>query len=266
MRNLTFDERWPESWRYSYKYDLLEIYGDESNLGYVNAYNIRKEATIQLLREALPLGTDVLDIAAAQGNFTLTLAELGYCVTWNDLRADLADYVQLKRTHGSITFAPGNAFEIEFSSRFDAVLITEIIEHVAHPDEFLKKTASLVKPGGYIIMTTPNGGYLRNQLPRFSECRDAGRFEAVQFKPDADGHIFLLYRDEIYQLAKSAGLEIDRLLLLTNPLTAGHMKTSRLLRLLPQPVVSGIENASQKLPLIIRDKVMNQLAVRFRRW
>jgi 2-polyprenyl-3-methyl-5-hydroxy-6-metoxy-1,4-benzoquinol methylase len=265
MKNVAFAKSWPQSWQYSYKYDLLEIYGDRSDLGYVNMYNNRKEIAIQLLREALPLGSTVLDIAAAQGNFSLTLAELGYCVSWNDLRAELADYVRLKHTHGSITFAPGNAFEIEFSSQFDAVLITEIIEHVAHPDEFLKKVAALVKPGGYIVMTTPNGGYFRNQLPRFSECNDPSKFEAIQFKPDADGHIFLLCRDEIYPLAKSAGLEIDRLLLLTNPLTAGCIKTSWLLRLLPQPVVDGIESASQKLPLMIRDKVMIHLAARFRR-
>jgi 2-polyprenyl-3-methyl-5-hydroxy-6-metoxy-1,4-benzoquinol methylase len=40
---------------------------------------------------------------------------------------------------------------------FDAVLITEVIEHVAHPDEFLAKTAALVKPHGSIVLTTPNG-------------------------------------------------------------------------------------------------------------
>lgn len=42
------------------------------------------------------------------------------------------------------------------------VLMTEIIEHVAHPDEFLTRIASLVRPGGWVIITTPNGGYWRN--------------------------------------------------------------------------------------------------------
>src|ERR1043166_1848550 len=46
-------------------------------------------------------------------------------------------------------------------------LITEIIEYVAHPDEFLRKAASLAKPGGYIVMTTPNGGDFLNRLPKF---------------------------------------------------------------------------------------------------
>src|SRR5262249_34475334 len=150
----------------SYSYDLEEIYGEISNLGYAYAYQTRRSHTLNLLKEVLSPGDRILDIAAAAGNFSLPLAEMGYDVTWNDLRADLVDYVRMKHETGSINFAPGNAFELRFPSLFDAVLITEVIEHVAHPDEFLAKTASLVRPGGYIIMTTPNGAYFRNTLPK----------------------------------------------------------------------------------------------------
>ena len=84
----------------------------------------------------------MFDPAAGQGNFSLALAERGYRVTWNDLRVDLAGYVRLKHEHGEIEFAPGNAFALEFPEPFDAVLMTEVIEHVAHPDDFLAKTAA----------------------------------------------------------------------------------------------------------------------------
>jgi len=60
----------------------------------------------------------VLDIAAAQGNFALTMAELGYDVTWNDLRDDLVGYVREKHERGSISFSPGNAFDLSFSASF----------------------------------------------------------------------------------------------------------------------------------------------------
>ena len=40
--------------------------------------------------------------------------------------------------------------------------ITEVIEHVAHPDRLLQQAAALVRPGGYVVMTTPNG--------RFNSC------------------------------------------------------------------------------------------------
>ena len=265
MKRVQPDESWPKTWQESYPYDLDEVYGEISNRGYAYAYQNRRRRTLQLLTEVLEPGARILDIAAAQGNFSLALAELGFDVTWNDLRADLADYVRLKYERGQLAFAPGNAFELQFPSLFDAVLITEIIEHVAHPDDFLAKAAALVRPGGYIVMTTPNGGYFKNTLPKFSECADPAVYESVQFKPNADGHIFLLHADEIEPLARRAGLSVDRISLFTNPLTTGHVKTEALLRFTPRAFVNAVEAATQKLPAFLKKKALVQMAVRFRK-
>jgi 2-polyprenyl-3-methyl-5-hydroxy-6-metoxy-1,4-benzoquinol methylase len=207
----------------------------------------------------------ILDIGAAQGNFSLQLAEMGFEVTWNDLRGELAEYVRLKHEHGTLHFAVGNAFELQFPQPFDAVLITEIIEHAAHPDHFLASVAGLLRPGGYIVMTTPNGAYFRNTLPRFSDCPDPSVYEAVQFKPDSDGHIFLLHTDEVYQLAVRSGLRVDTLKLFTNSLTNGHMKLGHALQLLPRAVVEGIETLTQRLPPAVASRALIQMAVRLQR-
>jgi 2-polyprenyl-6-hydroxyphenyl methylase/3-demethylubiquinone-9 3-methyltransferase len=143
--------------------------------------------------------------------------------------------------------------------------MTEIIEHVAHPDELLSRVASLVKPGGYIVMTTPNGAYFKNSLPKFSDCTDPRVYETAQFKPDAEGHIFLLHPDEIGTLAARAGLYVEERKLFTNPLTAGHMKMEKLLGLLPQRWIDMIEAGTQRLPLDLAEKALVQMAVRFRK-
>ena len=265
MKREYIQKSWPDSWKYSYQYDLEEVYGEITHRGYAYAYDNRRKQTLRLLTEVVAPGARILDIAAAQGNFSLALAEMGYDVTWNDLRADLADYVRLKLERGNINFAPGNAFELSFRSPFDAVLITEIIEHVTHPDQFLTKTAALVKPGGYIVMTTPNGAYIRNTLPKFSECPDPSLYEAVQFKPNSDGHIFLLHPEEIQLLASRAGLQIDQITLFTNPLTNGHMKMEILLRALPRGIINTIEATTQHLPFMIRRKLLIQMGVRLRK-
>jgi len=265
MKRVHIQEDWPESWKLSHAYDLQEVYGHVTNRGYAYAYANRRRLTLALLTQALAPGARILDIAAAQGNFSLTLAEMGYDVTWNDLRAELEDYVRLKHARGVIRFAPGNAFDLTFPYLFDAALITEVIEHVAHPDDFLAKTAQLVKPGGYIVMTTPTGAYFKNRLPKFADCIDASVYEAVQFKPDADGHIFLLHPEEVQPLAMRAGLEVETIALFTNPLTNGHMKTERLLRVLPRWLINCLEATSQSLPAPIRRKMLVQMAVRFRK-
>ena len=265
MKRVRIQDDWPDSWKYSYLHDLEEVYGQITHRGYAYAYDNRRRQTIRLLTEVLTPRARILDIAAAQGNFSLALAEMGYDVTWNDLREDLAGYVQLKYERGTVHFAPGNAFELGFPSFFDAVLITEIIEHVAHPDDFLLKMAQLVKPGGYIVMTTPNGAYFRSTLPKFSDCPDPSVYEVVQFKPNSDGHIFLLHPDEIEPLASRAHLEVQEVALFTNPLTNGHMKTELLLRVLPRSLVNAIEAAAQCLSEPIVRKLLVQMAVRFRK-
>jgi 2-polyprenyl-6-hydroxyphenyl methylase/3-demethylubiquinone-9 3-methyltransferase len=264
MKRVQPEEAWPATWKAVYGYDLAEIYGEPDVLGYAYAYDARRAHTLRLIDSVLQPGARILDLAAAQGNFTLALAEKGYRVTWNDLRAELADYVAQKYEFGEVNYAPGNAFELDGSEPFDAVLITEIIEHVAHPDEFLRKVARLAGPGGYIVMTTPNGAYFQNRLPKFSDFPDPSVFESAQFQPNADGHIFLLHPDEIEQLARAAGLEVVELSLFTNPLTAGYIKTEALLRVLPRAAIGAAEALGAKLPRRVREKLLIHAAALFR--
>src|SRR5438105_14667436 len=110
MKRVQPDESWPKTWQESYPYDLDEVYGEISNHGYAYAYQNRRQRTLRLLTEVLEPGARILDIAAAQGNFSLSLGELGFEVTWNDLRLDLADYVRLKSERRQLGVAPGHAF------------------------------------------------------------------------------------------------------------------------------------------------------------
>jgi 2-polyprenyl-3-methyl-5-hydroxy-6-metoxy-1,4-benzoquinol methylase len=261
MKRVTLEPNCPESWKYSYQYDLIELYGQPTQLGHTYSYNNRRQHTLDLVQKVAKSGAKILDVAAAQGNFSLWLAELGYEVTWNDLRSDLIDYVRLKQESGTLNFAPGDVFTLGFEDKFDVVLITEIIEHVAHPDEFLHKIAKLIKPGGYVVMTTPNGEYFYNKLPKFSDCPDPSVFESIQFKPDADGHIFLLHLSEVYDLAQKAGLVVEEIRIFTNPLTSGYLKLGILLKFIPENWIKFLEQFTSNLPLAISKKINTSMGV-----
>lgn len=252
MKRLRFSDAWPHSWKLSHHYDAMELHGERASSGYAYAYAERRRHTLELVRHAAMPPASVLDVAAGQGNFTLALAELGYEVTWNDLRADLADYVRLKHERGIVHYAPGNILDLDFRARFDIALITEVIEHVAHPDAFLARVAEAVVPGGHVVMSTPNGGYFLNALPQFSAHPDPSVFEDQQFGPNAEQHIFLLHDDEIQPLAAQAGLEVVEHRVFANLLTNGHLKSGLLLRVLPQRVVTGLEKFSRRHPSLRR--------------
>ncbi|OYQ63517.1 SAM-dependent methyltransferase [Pseudanabaena sp. SR411] len=255
MKQPTLQDNWLNSWKSSFSYDLLEIYGSLDIPGYAYAYRNRRKHTLELIQKVAKPGAKILDVAAAQGNFTLSLAELGYEVTWNDLREELIDYVKLKWESGIVHYSPGNIFDINFDDQFDVVLITEVIEHVAHPDDFLKSIANMLKPSGHIVLSTPNGDYFKNNLPRFSDCPDPSQYEKVQFQPNSDGHIFLLHLDEIEQLINHAGLVVKETRLVTNSLTNGHIKLHHLLKLLPKSWVETFEAFTYSMPLAIKSKL-----------
>src|SRR5262245_29324187 len=118
---------------------------------------------------------------------------------------------------GNVEFVTGNVFELGFDQCFDALLMCEVIERVAHPDRFMEVAAGYLKPRRVAVMTTPNGRCFKNDLPRFSDCSDPSVFESVQFKPNSDGHIFLLWPDEVRMFAARSRLELEKQIFFTTP-------------------------------------------------
>jgi 2-polyprenyl-6-hydroxyphenyl methylase/3-demethylubiquinone-9 3-methyltransferase len=262
MKQPTPADDWPVSWKEAYEYDLIEVFGQrQRDPGYAYAYDNRVRHALELIERVAGAGARILDVAGAQGNFSLLLAERGYSVVWNDLRSELEGYVRLKHERGDLSYLPGEIFEVSPPDRHvDVVLASEIIEHVAHPDRLLRRLAALVKPGGHIVLTTPNGRYLRNPLPRFSDFTQPEVFEGSQFKPNADGHIFLLHPDEIEPLARQARLAVLDLTLFTNVVTAGCLGTAPLTRRLPPRWIEAGEAASRGAPRFLRERMTVHMA------
>ncbi len=257
-------------WQQARRWDALEVWGERlpwRARGYAYAYRVRHEAAVAALKLGCPPPARVLDVGAAGGNFTLPLAEAGYRMVWNDLRRELIPLVRAKHERGRVEFRAENLFDLAAASigPLDAVLATEVIEHCAHPDRFLRHLAGLLKPGGLVVLTTPQGSYLRHRLPRFSDCAHPEVFEERQFLPDSDGHIFLLHLDEIPALARQAGLTVERLATGVTPLTNGHMKLGLLLPLLPRALVFALERWSRRWPLRLRRRLHNSLLVVLRK-
>src|SRR5687768_13644698 len=124
MQPLTLGADWPASWKLSHHYDRMEAWGERLVAGHAHAYATRLAETLAMIGRAAAPPARVLDVAAAQGNYSLALAALGYDVTWNDLRADLADYVRLKAPDAPLRYAPGDAFDLAPGS-FDVLLVGE---------------------------------------------------------------------------------------------------------------------------------------------
>ncbi len=61
----------------------------------------------------------------------------------------------------------GGLEQIPTDARFDCIIATQVIEHIYQPLSFVKQLAGHIKPGGHIILATPDiGGALRKLMRR----------------------------------------------------------------------------------------------------
>ena len=104
--------------------------------------------------EQLVRGCDVLDIACGAGYGTALLAVAGHRVVGVDI--DLRTVIGARRSTGAC-FAAGSGEALPMaSSSVDAVTSFETIEHLRHPDAFVAELARVIKPGGRLLLSTPN--------------------------------------------------------------------------------------------------------------
>lgn len=54
------------------------------------------------------------------------------------------------------------------TASFDGVVCVEVIEHVPVGEALVFQIARVLKPGGWLCLTTPNGDYIRNEPPDYN--------------------------------------------------------------------------------------------------
>ena len=59
----------------------------------------------------------------------------------------------------------------EFQSAFDLIFHFELIEHLPDPAAFMRAAATLLRPGGYMVFTTPNAVGMEMELAGYNDYR-----------------------------------------------------------------------------------------------
>ena len=164
------------------------------------------ERAIEHLRRRVAVGSRVADIGCGQGAFALRMADAGMDVVGIDVvpaseqQADGFAYheVDLFDPQARARFLDGR------DEAFDAVVLIEVIEHVHDPWETLAFARELLRPGGVLLLSTPN---ITSFYSRF-RFLTGGRFH--QFEP-ADleyGHINPMTAMMVQTVLDDTGFEL----------------------------------------------------------
>lgn len=104
-------------------------------------------------------GHSVLDVASGEGYGTSLLGATAAQVIGIDYNQRAVAHAQSKYSSSTVSFVHSNlfnAFNVLHGATFDVVCCFQTLEHVMDHDRFLKALSSVTKPGGTIIVSTPN--------------------------------------------------------------------------------------------------------------
>lgn len=118
----------------------------------------------------LPAGSKLLDAGAGSQKYRRFCEHLEYRAqdfggVTTDARESFAGLTETY-SYGAVDYT-GNIWAIdENDEEFDAILCTEVFEHIPYPNETLREFSRLLRPGGTLILTAPFAS-LRHMDPFF---------------------------------------------------------------------------------------------------
>jgi len=150
----------------------------------------------------------VLDLGCGNGQLCSQLYAAGFDVVGVD--ADEAGIAIARANYPAIRFHrcgvdgdPMQLLRAEGRSRFDAVVSTEVIEHLFSPHQLPRYAHGVLRDGGHLIISTPYHGYFKNLLLSLFDKWDHHHTALWH-----GGHIKFWSRDTLGQLLESNGFVV----------------------------------------------------------
>ncbi len=99
----------------------------------------------------------ILDIGCGNGNISLALGSLGHEVVGVDIDGDSIQIAKQRNQFKQVSFLQTDVASMSITDTFDAMVCSEVLEHLPDPGLLVASAHRLLKPGGQLIVTVPNG-------------------------------------------------------------------------------------------------------------
>jgi SAM-dependent methyltransferase len=188
-----------------------------------NSFN--RDEWVARMAASLPPGARILDAGAGPGPYRHLFAHCDYRTQdFGQTPATLGRYTKLDY-ECDITAIPVP------DGTFDAVLCTEVLEHVPEPVKAVRELARVLRPGGRLFMTAPLGAFLHQEPYHFY-----------------GGYTPYFYR----KFLPEAGLEIETLERNEGFFSLFGQEALRYVELLGEPAVKRMPLAARGFAFVLR--------------
>lgn len=172
----------------------------------------------------------ILDVGCGNGIISSTLGRLGYEVTGIDVSEKAIQKARHNNTLTNVHFEVLSAENLQVRNEvYDAIICSEVLEHLHSPVKLLQTLHSLLSPEGILIVTVPNGYGPRELLvtkPTLNLRNNGGIIwksinkvksvlgydgSTVQSEADNLDHIQFFSKKDIYDLAEKSNFKVRTL-------------------------------------------------------
>jgi 2-polyprenyl-3-methyl-5-hydroxy-6-metoxy-1,4-benzoquinol methylase len=172
--------------------------------GYVPLNERRHRAHAKLL-DAVGSGARVLDVGCSSGYLSQPLAARGNTIVGIELDAGAAREAEAYCERVLVGDVETMELPLEHGS-FDVVLLGDVIEHLRAPTAALARLRPLLRPGGRLVLSTPN---VANWAVRLSLLSGRWRYTDRGILDRTHTHLFT--RATLREAIEAAGYVVDRI-------------------------------------------------------
>jgi SAM-dependent methyltransferase len=169
-------------------------YATENNTFLLTLHRYKLGLLQKLFGRYFPAGSRVLDVGCGNSLFLEIQPSWPFSLVLTDLGEGL-----MRRRKGEApdnTWLVADCTSVPFrSAAFDGLFAGEILEHVPDPRPTLREWRRVLRPGGILIVTTPNMARLSNRL----------RGSKTPISPD---HLSEMSHAEVHALLEQEGFEV----------------------------------------------------------
>lgn len=145
-------------------HDLQRLYGEQYHAerghadesGIVEAKKRTMREYLRLAKRWHPPGHRLLEIGCSAGAGLEAAAQSGWEATGVEISKTSADLANQRK--GIKKVYAGQLEDAPLAKRkFDLAGFFDVLEHIAHPDKTLQRTWEVLRPGGLVMIVTPDG-------------------------------------------------------------------------------------------------------------
>lgn len=141
----------------------------------------------------------VLDVGCGKGEVAYSVSQKAAVVVGLDISKKSIERAQKKYQRPNLTFIVGDALSKSFTEKYDAIVLSNVLEHIEHRVDFLKKLATIAPT---ILIRVPM--ITRDWISVYKKQ------EGFEYRLD-DTHFIEFDRDTFRNELQQAGLKIDSL-------------------------------------------------------